>query len=94
MNKPRHLGPQKSINEYGLERKIHKGFFYCEIQKGIYGLPQAGQLANILLKQPLATCGYIECMHKPGLWRHIFRPLQLTLFVKNFGVKFVGVEQL
>ena len=33
-------------------------------------------------------------MHTPGLWRHIFCPVQFTLVVDNFGVKFVGVEQL
>ena len=33
-------------------------------------------------------------MHTPGLWRHIFRPEQFTLVVDDFGVKFVGVEQL
>ena len=62
--------PQKFIDEYGLERKIYKGFLYCEIRKGIYGFPQAGKLANTLSKQCLSTCGYIECMHTPGLWRH------------------------
>ena len=33
-------------------------------------------------------------MHTLGLWRHIFHPVQFTLVVDNFGVKFVGVEQL
>ena len=33
-------------------------------------------------------------MHTPGLWRHIFRPVQFTLVVDDFGVKFVGIEQL
>ena len=91
---PCHLVPQEFIDEYALESKIHKGFFYCEIRKGIYGLPQSGKLANTLLKQRLATCGYIECMNTPGLWRNIFRPVQFTLVVDYFGVKFVGVKQL
>ena len=33
-------------------------------------------------------------MHTPGLWRHIFRPVQFTLVVDDFGVKFIGVDQL
>ena len=86
--------PQSFIDEYGLESKIHKVFLYCEMRKGIYGFPQAGKLANTLLKQPLSTYGYIKCMHTPGLWRHIFRPVQFTLVVDDFGVKFVGIEQL
>ena len=59
MQIPRHLVPQELIDEYGLERKIQKGFLYCEIQKGVYGLPQAGKLANTLLKQCIDTYGYI-----------------------------------
>ena len=82
------------IDEYGLERKIHNEYLYCEIRKGIYGLPQAGRLANTLLKQHLATCGYMECMHTPGLWRHNFLPVQFTLVVDDFGIKFFCVEHL
>ena len=86
--------PQEFIDEYGLESKIHRGFLYCEIRKGIYGFPQAGKIENTILKQRLATCGYIKCMHTPSLWRHIFRPVQFTLVVDDFGVKFVGGEHL
>ena len=64
------------------------------IQKGIYGLPQSGKLANTILKQRLANCGYIECIHRTGLWRNIFCPVQFTLVVDDFGVNFVGVDQL
>ena len=57
MQTTRHLRPQELIDEYGLDSKIYKGFSYCDIRKGIYGFPQAGKLANTLLKQYLATCG-------------------------------------
>ena len=66
--------PEEFIDEYGLERKIHKGFLYCEINKGIYVLPQASKLANTLLKQLLATCGYIKCMHATDLWQTYLPP--------------------
>ena len=59
-----------------------------EIRKGMYGILQAGKLANTLLKKRLATCCYIKCMHTSGLWRHIFRPVQFTLVVDDFGIKF------
>ena len=29
------------------------GYVYCEIARGMYGLPQAGKLANVLLKKSL-----------------------------------------
>ncbi len=38
-----------------------------EIRKGMYGLPQAGILANKLLKLGLARHGYFELPHTPGL---------------------------
>ena len=94
MRIPRDIVPQEFIDEYGLERKFYKEFLYFEIRNGIYGLPQAGKLVNTILKQHLATCRYIECMHTPGFWRHIFCTVQFTLVVDNFGVKFVGVEQI
>ena len=43
--------PQEFMNEYKLQDKIHNGHIYCEICKGIYGLPQAGNLANGLLQK-------------------------------------------
>ena len=33
-------------------------------------------------------------MHTSGLWRHIFCPVQFTLVIDDFGMKFVGVEKL
>ena len=42
--------PQVFMDHYGLQDKIHNGHIYCEICKGIYGLPQAGKLANDLLR--------------------------------------------
>ena len=63
-----------------------------EIQKGVYGLPQAGILANKLLRKRLAKHGYFELPHTPGLWRHIARPVWFTLVVDDFGIKYIGEE--
>jgi hypothetical protein len=54
-----------------------------EIRRAMYGLPQAGILANKLLKQRLAKHGYYEVTHTPGLWKHISRPVQFTLVVDH-----------
>ena len=44
--------PDEIITEYNLKNKAHSnGMVYIEIQKGMYGLPQAGMLANKLLKR-------------------------------------------
>ena len=31
-------------------------------------------------------------MYKPGLWFHEWRPIQFSLVVDDFGVKYVGEE--
>ena len=73
-------------------RNALNGFVYLEIRKAIYGLPQAGILANQLLRQRLRPAGYYEVAHTPGLWKHVTRPIQFTLTVDDFGVKYVGKE--
>ena len=60
----------------------------------IYSLPQSGKLANDYLKAKLALAGYYEVPHTPGLWKHISRPVEFTLVVDNFGVKYVGEENI
>jgi hypothetical protein len=44
--------PDEIIQEYKLREKVTtKGFIYLEVIKGMYGLPQAGLLANKLLEK-------------------------------------------
>jgi hypothetical protein len=49
--------PQEIINECGLLELAHDDSVYIEIQKGVYGLPQAGILVNVVLQQRLALDG-------------------------------------
>jgi hypothetical protein len=58
----------------------------------MYSLPQAGLLANKLLEKRLNIHGYYQHRHTPGLWAHRTQPVQFTLVVDDFGVKFVGKE--
>ena len=60
--------------------------------KGMYGVPQAGQIANDLLNKILARFGYHPTNFTPGLWTHIWRPVKFTLVVDDFGVKFTGLQ--
>jgi hypothetical protein len=66
-----------------------KGFVYLEVTKGMYGLPQAGLLANELLEKRLNKHGYHQSKFVPGLWKHKTRPIMFTLVVDDFGVKYV-----
>eukprot|EP00804_Cyclotella_cryptica_P012648 CCRYP_016913-RA/>CCRYP_016913-RA protein AED:0.31 eAED:0.31 QI:0/0/0/1/0/0/3/0/469 len=38
--------------------------------------------------------GYFELPHTPGLFKHISRPIQFTLVVDDFGIKYIGQEHL
>ena len=58
----------------------------------VWGLPQAGILANKLLQKRLLPHGYYECANTLGLWKHIMQPISLMLVVNDFGVKYVGGE--
>ena len=86
---PLHLFPQHTIDQYDLKTHAKDGRVYVEIRKAIYGLPQAGILANKLLRERLAPHGYYEVAHTPGLWRHTLQPVSFTLVVDVFGVKYV-----
>jgi hypothetical protein len=48
---------------------------YLETRKGMYGLKQGGLLANQLLQQKMAPCGYYPARHTPGPWLHKARPI-------------------
>ena len=63
MRMPVKLIPEEFIQEYNLQDKIYNGYIYMEIRKGMYGLPQAGLLANRLLRIRLAQHGYYEVKH-------------------------------
>ena len=85
--------PEDVIEEYGLKEKETKdGFVYVEIRKGMYGLPQAGLLAQELLEQRLGKQGYTQSKVTPGFWTHSWRPISFILVVDDFEVKYVGKE--
>ena len=54
--------PQDIINQYGLPAKAVNGKVLVEIRKGMYGLKQAGRIANNRLKQHLKAYGYVPCI--------------------------------
>ena len=85
--------PTEIIDEYKLREKVSKeGSIYIMAIRGMYGLPQSGLLANELLEKRLNKNGYYQSKYIPGLWKHEWRPVQFTLVVDDFGVKYVGKE--
>ncbi len=92
MQIPIKLIPAEIIEAYNLLPKVYKDHIYVEIRRGMYGLPQAGILANQLLTKRLAPHGYEQSRHTLGLWRHKWRPILFSLVVDNFGIKYVGKQ--
>ena len=48
---------EEIIQIYNLRAMEHNGYIYCEIQKGMYGLPQVGILANLHIRKLLERHG-------------------------------------
>ena len=87
--------PDDVIERYKLNKLVNKdGMVFVEIRRGMYGLPQAGLLSQELLEKRLNKHGYVQSDRTPGLWTHKWRPIQFSLVVDDFGVKYVGEENL
>jgi hypothetical protein len=92
MRIPIKLIPHEIMDQYSLLPLVSDGHVYIEVQKGMYGLPQAIILSNQLLARRLAIPGYHQTIFTPGLWRHVTRRIQFTLVVDDFGVQYVGAK--
>lgn len=83
------LIPERIMTQYALHDKVHNGHVYVEIRKGMYGLPQAGRIANDRLVLFLAENGYHQCVHTHGLFHHDTRQISFSLVVDDFGIKYI-----
>ena len=87
--------PEEIIVEYKLHDLANAdGSVYIEANRGMYGLPQSGLIANELLEERLNKHGYRQSKMVPGLWKHDTRPIQFTLVVDDFGVKYTRKEDV
>jgi hypothetical protein len=85
--------PEEVIEHYQLRDKVSKdGFVFVEIGKGMYGLPQAGIIAQELLEKRLNARGYHQSQFTPGLWTHETRSTKFALVVDDFGIKYESEE--
>jgi hypothetical protein len=61
------LFPPDIIEEYGLRNKVDAdGNVFCEVRQGMYGLPQAGIIAQDLLTKQLNKARYRQSKITPG----------------------------
>ena len=88
------LGPKIILSDGSIRLlRVHKNTAcVIPIRRAVWGLPQAGILANKLLRKRLVPHGYYEFVSTPGLWRHATRPITFSLIVDNFGIKYTGKE--
>jgi hypothetical protein len=82
--------PPWIVDQYNLNLHALNGKVHLELQQAVWGLPQAGILANKQLRRKLAPFGNKEHAHTPGLWYHEMRPNSFTLVVDDFGIKYVN----
>ena len=83
--------PNEVIEHYNLrELATTDGYIYCEVSKGMYGLPQAGIIAQELLATRLGKHGYYQSKIVNGLWKHKTRPICFCLVVDDFAVKYIN----
>lgn len=89
--------PAWVLAKYNLEEYIFGGFILFCVTKGMYGLPQAGKLAQDRLCAHLAGFGYVQDTSVPCLFNHESNGITFTLVVDDFGVKYhssVAAEHL
>jgi hypothetical protein len=94
MTMPLNHIPSWIVTQYDLLNKVVGGYIYLQMHKAIWGLPQAGILANKLLRKCLAPHNYYECKNTPRLWKHTSQPISFTLIVDDFGVKYERKEDI
>jgi hypothetical protein len=75
--------PQEIIDKYKLMDKEKNGKVYIRIDKGMYGLPEAGRLAKNLLITRLEPHRYRPCQHTHGVWWQDTKPVNFTLMVDD-----------
>ena len=85
--------PKSVVRQYNLEAKDTKdSYVYVEIKWGLYGLPQAGLIAQQLLDKQLNKKGYRKSDIIQGFWTHDWRLICFLLCVDHFGVKYFGKQ--
>lgn len=89
---PLTLLPTDIITEYNLTAISHNGFVVTKVQKGMYGLPQAGCLAYNQLVSHLDKHNYYPDRTTAGLFHHRTKTIKFCLVINNFGVKYTNTN--
>jgi hypothetical protein len=91
MRLPLNIIPDKIVSQYNLhDLATADGWIYTKIRHGMYGLKQAGLIANQQLQKHLAEFSYAPTALTPGLWTLSSGNITFSLVVNNYGIKYVG----
>ena len=93
MRIPLKIISQEIIDAYNLTEMVdYQGWIYMCINKGIYGLKQAGIISNQELVKHMDPFVYHPVQHTPGLWVHDNRHTVFSLVVDNFCVQYSSTD--
>jgi hypothetical protein len=68
------------IDEYDLCNKVDANEnVHCKVRRGMYGLSQAGIIAQDLLDPCLRKARYTQSKITPSYWKHTWSPISFTL---------------
>ena len=80
--------PQKFVDKYNIKVNFNNGYIFSRLTKVMYGLPQAGKISQDALVKHLDTYGYRPSRKTLVIWTHNSQPINFTLVVNDFGVKY------
>ena len=89
-----HLLPDELIELLQLREFIERGSVLFEVNKAMYGLPNAGLISQDRLFGHLDHHGYKQSRLVPCIFRHATRSTAFSLVVDDFGIKYTKPEDL
>ena len=70
-----------------------KGYVYARVEKGMYGLPQAGKVASDALLPRLKAAGYEETGRIPGLFKNRTNTVYFALVIDDVMVQYNEAQE-
>jgi hypothetical protein len=100
LTKPEYMWIHRSMIPPDIQQKFsasivwHKDRAMVRVDNSIYGLPQAGRIAQLKLTDLLSRNGYRQAANTPCLFIHESRRIAFTLVVDDFAVKYAAREDV
>jgi hypothetical protein len=92
MKTPLALFPDWIKMQCNLDTHAKNRIVYLEMRCAVWGLPQAGNLANKSLQKCHLPHVYFKCPNTPSFWKHNTLSTAFKLVVDDFGGTYVGKE--